>query len=122
MYAKALKLPVFPLLSTEYKRSILYIDCLSELVRLIVESNQGGIYCPQNVPRLSTNEIIREIKKILRKRTLLLELPSFLEIRCQFINKRFGNQCYTEDFSRAFNNRYCIVDTYDAIQKTLQGK
>lgn len=119
MYAKALRLPIFPLMFDECKRGLIYIDCLSEMVRLIVENGQSGIYCPQNLPLYSTSEIIRELKQILNSRTILFNIPRFLQIRCKFTNRRFGNQCYTDELSRAFENAYCIFDTKTAIQKSL---
>lgn len=119
MYAKALKLPIFPLMFDECKRGLIYIDCLSEMVRLIVENGQSGIYCPQNLPLYSTSEIIRELKQILNSRTILFNIPRFLQIRCKFTNRRFGNQCYTDELSRAFENAYCVLDTKTAIQKSL---
>lgn len=119
MYAKALKSPIFPLMFDECKRGLIYIDCLSKMVKLIVETGQGGIYCPQNLPLYSTSEIIRELKQILKSRTILINIPRFLQIRCKFTNRKFGNQCYANELSRVFDNAYCIFDTKTAIYKSL---
>lgn len=41
----AKKMPIFPKL--ENKQSMVYVDNLCELVKLIIEHKQGGIYYPQ---------------------------------------------------------------------------
>ncbi len=42
----ALKLPIFPNINNQ--RSMIYIDNLSEFIRLLIDHNVGGMYFPQN--------------------------------------------------------------------------
>lgn len=44
----ALSLPVCPYAYPEIKQSMLYIDNLSELIRLIICQREGGLFLPQD--------------------------------------------------------------------------
>jgi len=57
----ALKLPVFPDIDNE--RSMIYIDNLSEFIRLLIVHCVGGLYFPQNKDYVSTTELVRLIAK-----------------------------------------------------------
>lgn len=119
MYAKALKLPIFPLMFDECKRGLIYIDCLSEMVRLIVETARVGFIAHRIYLYTQRAKLSRELKQILKSRTILINIPRFLQIRCKFTNRKFGNQCYANELSRVFDNAYCIFDTKTAIYKSL---
>ncbi|WP_342600219.1 NAD-dependent epimerase/dehydratase family protein [Psychrobacillus sp. FSL H8-0483] len=54
-----IKLPIFP--KIENKRSMLYIDNLSEFIRILIDNNQGGIYFPQNKDYVNTADLVRLI-------------------------------------------------------------
>lgn len=53
------KLPVFP--SIENRRSMLYIENLTEFLRLLAESGMGGIFYPQNAEYVSTARMVQAI-------------------------------------------------------------
>ncbi|MBS4200600.1 NAD-dependent epimerase/dehydratase family protein [Bacillus sp. FJAT-49732] len=57
----ALMLPIFP--DIDNKRSMIYIDNLSEFIRIIIDNNQGGIYFPQNKEYVNTTDLVRLIAK-----------------------------------------------------------
>lgn len=57
----ALKLPFFPDIKNE--RSMIYIDNLSEFVRLIIDNCAGGLYFPQNRDYVNTTELVTTIAK-----------------------------------------------------------
>ena len=58
----ALKLPVFP--SIDNKRSMIYIDNLSEFIRLLIKHGVGGIYFPQNKDYVNTTELVALLAKV----------------------------------------------------------
>ncbi|MBB6447586.1 NAD-dependent epimerase/dehydratase family protein [Bacillus benzoevorans] len=58
----AIKLPIFP--EIENKRSMIYIDNLSEFIRLLIENRIGGILFPQNNDYVNTSELVRLIAKV----------------------------------------------------------
>lgn len=57
----ALRLPFFP--ATKNERSMIYIDNLSEFIRLIIENCVGGLFFPQNKDYVNTTELVRLIAK-----------------------------------------------------------
>lgn len=57
----ALKLPYFPKINNE--RSMIYIDNLSEFIRLLIDRGVGGLYFPQNKDYVNTTELVRLIAK-----------------------------------------------------------
>lgn len=57
----ALKLPIFPEIDNE--RSMIYIDNLSEFIRVLIDNCVGGLYFPQNKNYVNTTELVRFITK-----------------------------------------------------------
>ena len=121
-YEKLLRLPVFPLLFQECKRSSLYVDNLSELVRLIVESEcpkTVGIYLPQNFPLLSVAEYVTILQSIREKSCVRIPIPRFLQWHCHVFDQLFGNICYEPPAKDYFDGRYHVVDSEQAIRLTI---
>ena len=87
------------------KRSMLYIDNLSEYVRRIIDSIYSGIYLPQNREYVCTTQLVKEITHIHNKKIKLIKLFNpiirFLIGRINVISKLFGDCVYerTEDCS-----------------------
>ena len=65
----ALSLFVCPYAFAEIRQSMLYIDNLSELIRLITENRTSGVYLPQDDTAPNAVEMIRLIRKIHGKKT-----------------------------------------------------
>ena len=55
------KLPVFPNIANQ--RSMLYIGNLCEFLRLLIQDEADGIFCPQNAEYVSTSRMVQEIAK-----------------------------------------------------------
>ena len=51
--------PIFPKIQNE--RSMIYIENLTEFLRLLIDSGQGGIYLPQNAEYTTTAEMVHRI-------------------------------------------------------------
>ncbi len=58
----ALKLPVFP--KVKNKRSMIFIDNLSEFVRMTIDYEMGGLFFPQNKEYVNTTELVQLIAKV----------------------------------------------------------
>lgn len=58
----ALKLPVFPKVNN--KRSMIFIDNLSEFVRLVIEQELSGLFFPQNKEYVNTTDLVQLIAKV----------------------------------------------------------
>lgn len=57
----ATMLPIFPNINNE--RSMIYIDNLSEFIRIVIDNIYGGVYFPQNKDYVNTTDLVRLIAK-----------------------------------------------------------
>src|SRR5699024_3963649 len=104
-YPKLVKLakitPMFP--DIENKRSMIYIDNLSEFLRLIIKNRENGLYFPQNKEYVETSKMVKMISTIYDKKIMLVKiLNPFIKpfiIKQGIINKMFGNLYYEKEMS-----------------------
>lgn len=117
-YQKLAKLarimPVFP--DVENKRSMVYVDNLSEFVRKIIESGNAELYLPQNKEYICTKELVSQIAKVHGEKIYFIRLFSPIRLligKNRTITKLFGNLYYTSeiDLCNTFNQ-------YESIQLT----
>lgn len=117
----AKKMPVFPKL--ENKQSMVYVDNLCELIRLIIESNKGGIYFPQQECYIETSKIVADIAKAVGNKMwqtrifnpalrILSKIPQL-----GFIHKAFGSIAYDMTLSNHFNGQYRVVSYEESIKR-----
>lgn len=116
------KLPVFPNIANQ--RSMLYIDNLCEFLRLLIQDEADGIFCPQNTEYVSTSRMVREIAKAHGKHICLvggcawaLNLLSHLT---PLAGKAFGSLCYDKSLSD-YPQNYNIVGFEQSIAETEGG-
>ena len=117
----AKKMPVFPKIKN--KQSMIYVDNLCELVRLIIENNQGGIYYPQQEVYIETSKIVYDIAKSVGNKIWMtpifnpiLKLLSKMKIFA-FIRKAFGNIAYDMEMSNHFDGKYRVVSYIESIRR-----
>lgn len=120
----AKKLPVFP--SINNRRSMLYIDNLSELLYHLVLKQKSGLFFPQNSDYVSTKEIVLLIAKAHSKNIrltplfnwaikLLARLPGKPK---RLVEKAFGSLTYDLEMSRIDFCDYQLSSIEDSVQKT----
>lgn len=102
--------PVFPELDN--KRSMIYIDNLAEFIRLIIDNNIFGIFCPQNKDYVNVSNLVYKISNANNKEIYLTKL--FNPILKLFMNisvfqKIFGSLTYQKKIS------FFKVDDYNVI-------
>lgn len=117
-------LPVFPKVFLESRQSMLYIDNLSELIRLIINNNADGIYTPQDDYVPNTCDLIDNISKALRHKKkisaflgVFIKPFSFISI----IKKLYGGISYSLDISCCFNGEYQLVSFKDGLMQTFSN-
>ena len=97
----AATLPVFPMVENE--RSVLYVDNLSEFVRLMIENGEAGVFFPQNREYMNTSLAVKLLGEAQGRRVRLLRgftLPlRALGLFVGFVNKAFGNLTYDKNIS-----------------------
>ncbi len=112
----ARKTPIFPRI--ENCRSMLYIDNLCELVRLLIENRESGILHPQDETYYSTSALVCEIAALHGRRVRLVggaAIPLRLLARLtDKVNKAFGSLAYEPSLSE-YKENYRIVPRADAI-------
>ena len=58
--------PIFP--DYDNQRSMLHIDNLTEFVRLVIDNEDVGIFCPQNKDYVKTSDMVKVISDIHEKK------------------------------------------------------
>ena len=121
----AKKMPIFPKL--ENKQSMVYVDNLCELVKLIIENNQGGIYYPQQECYIETSKMVKDIANAVGNKMWLtsifnpaLKLLSKFKM-FSFIHKAFGSIAYDMSLSNHFNGKYRVVSYEESIQRIAKA-
>lgn len=111
----AQKLPIFP--DVQNERSMLYIENLTEFIRLMIENEESGIFFPQNAQYSSTSHMVKEIADAHGKRIKLVKgFTWMLKIMSHFtglVNKAFGNLSYDMSLSGYKENyrRYSLTES-----------
>ena len=116
----ALKTPLFP--KVDNKRSMIYIDNLSEFIKQILNEKISGIFFPKNSEYVNTSEMISSISKVHGKRVWLTSLfnPIIMilkKLNIGVFNKIFGDLTYEKQMSSPKLN-YSIFDFEQSITKT----
>lgn len=115
----ARKLPVFPWV--ENRRSMLYIDNLSEFIRLAVEDEAEGIYCPQNSEYVCTSDMVNLIAHANGRGILMVKGVTWalklLGHATGMVDKAFGSLCYDFELSR-YPRDYCVKSFQESILET----
>lgn len=118
----AVKSPIFPKLKNE--QSMIYIDNLCELIRLIIDNNEGGIYFPQEREYMQTSKLVKDISKAagnnVRETKVFNGALKLLSHRFRFIRKAFGNLVYDKSLSGHFGWKYCVVDYEESIRRIAE--
>lgn len=112
------KVPVFPDIAGQ--RSMLYIENLAELIRLMVDDRAAGWFFPQNEAYSSATELMREIAKVRGKKIFFPRLfnPALrLFGGSAFIRKAFGGIAYDAALS-AYPRAYQIIGLSESIRRT----
>lgn len=116
-YAKMF--PVFPDIKNE--RSILYIENLCELVRLIINRSEKGVFCPQNEKAVSTRDLVKAISNSHGKQIFMLcglGHIVYLFRSSKLVNKVFGNFTYDMKLSSFSSMNYRVIDFETSILRT----
>lgn len=115
----ARKLPVFPWVDNQ--RSMLYMDNLSEFVRLVVEDEAEGIFCPQNEAYVNTSEMVNLIAHANNRNLVLVKgfgwALKLLRPMTGMVDKAFGSLCYDRSLSD-YPKPYCVKNFQDSVMET----
>ena len=117
----ARKLPVFPWVKNQ--RSMLYMENLSEFIRLLIDDAAEGIFCPQNNEYVNTSEMVNFIAHANGKGILMIHgfgwALKLLSPLTGIVDKAFGSLCYDYELS-GYSRDYCVKDFQESILETEQ--
>ena len=115
----AKKLPVFPYVNNQ--RSMLYIENMAEFVRLIVDDEGSGIFCPQNNEYTNTSDMVNLIAHANSRGILMLKgftwALKLLSHVTGIVDKAFGSLCYDFELSQ-YPRDYCVKNLQESIMET----
>lgn len=115
----ARKLPVFP--AVKNQRSMLYVQNLAEFVRLIMEDEAEGTFCPQNNEYVNTSDMVNLIARANGKSILLVGgftwALKLLRRVTGIADKAFGSLCYDFELS-SYPKAYCLKSLEESIIET----
>ena len=114
---------IFP--NFKNKRSMLYIDNLSNSIKYLIDSEVEGLFFPQNSEYMCTSEIVRETAKYLKKKIWFTRLFNpfihLLRNRLTIINKVFSDSYYDLSISsNVINNN--VVNNINSIINCINVK
>ncbi|HAN21285.1 MAG: NAD-dependent epimerase [Clostridiales bacterium GWF2_36_10] len=114
-------LPLFP--DFKNQRSMLYIDNLSEFVKLIIDNIETGVFFPQNEEFFSSTEIIKAIAKKHKKKIWFTKRFNWaiylLRPVSSSLNKAFGNLTYDKSLSNVLDKKYIVFDNPQSLEKSI---
>ena len=115
----AKKLPVFPAVSNQ--RSMLYIDNLTEFVRLLIDDEAAGVFCPQNGEYINTGDMVCRIARANGRNIRLVKgfgwALKLLRCVTPMVDKAFGSLCYDFALSR-YARDYRVKNLEQSIAET----
>ena len=122
------KMPVFPNVKNE--RSMLYIENLTEFLRLLAESGQGGIYWPQNREYVNTSQMVKLIAKSRGKKLYLWGwLSPFVWLASKvpgkiggLTNKAFGSLTIDRALSVESIDGYQLYSLEESIERIKEAE
>lgn len=113
----ALKTPIFP--NVDNKRSMIFIDNLSEFVKQLIDNCSSGLYFPQNSEYVNTSEMVKLIAEAHEKRIIMTKLfnPLLRLLNVRTVNKVFGELVYEKSMSE-YESDYRVCDLKESIRET----
>lgn len=115
----AKKLSVFPMV--ENKRSMLYMENLAEFVRLLIDDEAEGLFCPQNEEYVNTSDLVSTIAHVHGRNLLLVKgftwALKLLGCVTSLPDKAFGSLCYDYELSR-YPKNYWLKSLNESVMET----
>ncbi|MBR4030896.1 MAG: NAD-dependent epimerase/dehydratase family protein [Clostridia bacterium] len=114
-------MPICPQVYTNIRQSMIYIDNLSELIKLIIEECSAGVFLPQDDYAPNTVELITLIRSLHGKKTIKSNFLGFILkffSKISIIKKVYGGVKYDMSVSDCFESRYVIIPFEKGIELT----
>ncbi len=111
-------LPILPKAFQKVKLGMVYIDNLSELCWLIVQSHRSGVYHAQDARCLSTWEAL----KVMAPKKWSLPCTWLFLPFCRWspVQRLFGGSCYDADTARCDLGDYQLISPAEGLRKSIK--
>ena len=120
----AKSMPIFPNIKNHI--SMIFSDNLCELVRLIAENKQGGIYFPQQEKYICTSDMVKDIaveaKHFLWNTKIFNPILFSVGQKIGIVRKVFGNEGYDLELSNHFEGKYRVVNYNESIKRLAKKR
>lgn len=115
-------LPIIPKAYENVKQSFVYIDNLSEFVRLAIEKNIRGSFCIQDEKSVCANELLKVIKQNMGKKNLISSFMGIFVFLLSFIpivKKVYGGVEYSKALTTIKDLKYVVVPFEEGMRRTI---
>lgn len=116
----AKKLPIFP--KVKNNRSMIYIDNLSEFVKLLIDNSEEGLFFPQNNEYSNTSYLVKLLGQSMNKKVrLFIGLGWLIKLSSLVIKKltkAFGSLCYDMKLSE-YKQNYALSSLEESIKESV---
>lgn len=116
----AKKLPIFP--KVKNNRSMIYIDNLSEFVKLLIDNSEEGLFFPQNNEYSNTSYLVKLIGQSMNKKVrLFIGLGWLIKLSglvVKKLTKAFGSLCYDMKLSE-YKQNYTLSSLEESIKESV---
>ncbi len=124
----AMALPVFP--DIKNQRSMIYIENLTEFLRLLCESGEGGLFFPQDSECITTSNMVKMIAKHKGKKIIISPLLNPFVKLCAHMpgkiggmaNKAFGSLAVDKSLSDQRIKGYRRFTPEESIERCFKKK
>lgn len=117
-------LPVVPDAYNNVRQSFIYIDNLTECIRLIIDKGMSGVFCPQDDEIPNANRLLEVICNGIGKKNrsskfwgLCLRLVSFIPL----VKKAYGGIEYDRRLSDIPGHNYVVVPFAEGMKRSVEG-
>lgn len=118
---------VFPRVNN--KRSMIYVENLAEFIRMLAESNLGGVFFPQNAEYVNPSRMVKLIRNVAGKSMylsvawgIMVYFASHVPGNARrFINKAFGSFTIDPALSNQQISGYQIYSLEESIRRIHEG-
>lgn len=103
-------------------RSMIYIDHLSEFIRLIIDGRNSGYFYPQNRDYVNVSELAYHIKSVKGKKIHLSFMLNFIKLFMFIpkVRKIFGNLVYSRSMYSDFEFRLIEQSSVFDLRETIE--
>lgn len=115
--------PIFPKLNN--KRSMIFIDNLSNYIVRLIDNRVAGIHYPQNRNYVNVQNMVNEIAKNHNKKIYFTDIFNkiLFSLKIKSIHKVMDNLYYDMELSNSYFDNYSVINFEDSIYKSeLQNK